>query len=168
MKLSKKSLAILSISLGLAANISSAGNDKRFTASFELVHGLTIEEVQHLDFGNVALNGTYQQIIVDPEDTGAAVFNAKGIPYARVQAYVRNGSGVMYRIGSNSRREEDLVRFSDFRFGGGMGRNAYTGDATFDPNGEINNIRIGASAYIQSYNNNGSYKGSVSLVMYYL
>lgn len=49
-----------------------------------------------------------------------------------------------------------------------MDRNAYTGDGVFDYNGQLNNIRIGASAYIQGYNDNGSYKGSVSLVMHYL
>lgn len=162
-----KNFLAASLILGLLAPYSNASNDSKFRASFELLHGLVIEEVKHLDFGTVAING-YQQVKVEPDDPGAAVFNAKGVPNARVGVYVRNGSGVMYRLGTSGQRQEDRILFTDFKFGGSLGASSYYGDGDFDSNGELNNIRVGASAYIQSYNKNGAYKGTVSLVMYYI
>lgn len=85
----------------------------KFSTRFQLLHEISIEDIQHLDFVNIALNGTYQLVKIEPEDSGAVVFNAKGIPNSRVHAYIRNGSGVMYRVDTNSKAEADLIRFSD-------------------------------------------------------
>lgn len=135
--------------------------DETFESTIRLIKPITISEVAGLRFPE-QVAGTAQAVVVTPDDSGAAVFNATGEASKLVVASVVESSIEMTTddgVGSAKR-----ITVDNFELGGSVlpdGTGAFNGD------GDLNNIRVGGTANIEADDIAGSYSGTATFRLVY-
>ncbi len=156
----KLKLSILSA--GAVISSSSLSNDRSFSSSMRILAPLEVSVVKGLEF-EASLSGVRQDVVTSPSDSKAAVFSAKGLPNTEVVAKINEWSIQIVR--GNGWQYGDWITVANFSYGGDLSSN---GIATLDSQGELNNMRVGGTAYINSYNTQGTYIGNATFRLSYL
>lgn len=133
-----------------------AANDQSFSSGIQILEPSEIINEKSLDF-SASIRGRYQEVTVEPNDLGAAIFKAKGAPYGEVRGYIREHS--IQIVHGDGYHYGDWITVSNFKTGGGLSVDGY---GQFNSKGLIENIRVGGTAYINSYNVSGSYIGTAT------
>lgn len=122
---------------------------------------LAVYEQKSLDFG-VAVLGQMQTLVRAPSDSGAAVFSAVGVPNAKVTvSVVENSITLITGAGDINDKQITVTKFTT---GGDLDSR---GRATFDGQGQLSDMRIGAQAKIKTSNIGGHYQGSATFRIVY-
>ena len=122
-------------------------------------HGVTLEEKSSLRFPDIVLGVDTGNIIVNPDDSGAAVFDATGTPNQSVRVLVLSAIDMVsgnYSIG---------VR--NFTYGGTLRDDGQGGTGTFNSRGYLYNMRIGGTATVGQHLIPGYYIGQLTLRVVY-
>ncbi len=118
---------------------------------------IVITEQKGLTLGN-AVAGFAATLVIAPTDAGAAVFSASGDPNTPVIASIVEGS-IVLTTGSGSGAGRQIV-LDSWTFGGSL---AADGTAVLDAQGKLSNMRVGATANIESDDIGGDYSASPTL-----
>lgn len=98
---------------------------------------------------------------MQPTDGGAAVFSATG----------RRNKSVYVRVLENKVRLYNQagkrLYVDTFTYGGSLIPHRKGAVARFDMRGDLNNIRIGATANLRNKQENGTYSGNITLKIIY-
>ncbi len=151
--------AVVAASFGAALNVQAA--DETFQATIKLLQPITITEVASLRFPE-QIAGSAATVLVRPEDSGAAVFDATGEADRAVTASVLEASIEMITddgIGAQKR-----ITVDQFAMGGSVDP---LGGGAFDAAGTLNNIRVGGTANVNADNIPGDYVGTATFRLVY-
>lgn len=118
---------------------------------------IVILEQKGLTLG-AALAGFASTVVIAPTDADAAVFNASGDANAPVVASIVENS-IVLTTGSGSGAAQQIV-VDSWTFGGSL---AADGTGVLDAQGQLTNIRIGATATVESDDIGGDYSASPTL-----
>ncbi|MBF0237766.1 MAG: DUF4402 domain-containing protein [SAR324 cluster bacterium] len=132
---------------------------------------LSIEERSDLRFPTVVSNTDNNDIIVDPEDSGAAVFEVKGTPYQEIRVFILNDETYMYPVditqNSSNSSGDSVIKVMRFTYGGSLRDSGKGGEGYLNAQGTMTNMRIGATATLQNSPLPGSYQGQLILRVVY-
>lgn len=134
--------------------------EAQFSASINLFRSIQLRKITDLNFGDVIV-GTDKKVVINAEDAGAATFEAHGDQSARVIGRVQESSISM----TNTNSKGSAITVDGWSYGGNMDKN---GAAQFDKNGDVNDLRIGASAHVTAENDSGSYVGQATFRLTYV
>ncbi|PCJ19635.1 MAG: hypothetical protein COB04_05535 [Gammaproteobacteria bacterium] len=136
--------------------------ENNFNPSMILIGtSLAIYEQQGLSFGNQLIPSTDTDLIVAPANAKAAFFNATGEPNLAVTASIVERKISLSNGLSGKKNKMDVT---DFTLGGSVDA---SGNGSFNAQGLLDNIRVGATATISSTNNLGAYQGTATLRVVY-
>ncbi len=121
--------------------------------TLNLLAKITISKVQDLIFPNATLTGSAFNIVVDTGDSGAATFNATGGNNRSITRSVTQPSINMTAPGAVGSILVDSFTVS--------------GPTAFDPSGNANGLKVGATAHILASSEDGDYSGSATLRVTY-
>lgn len=153
---------LLTITLLTFPLLSYAGEEQSFRTGIQLLEASTLTNEKSLDF-NATIQGYDQAVRVKPNEPGAALFKATGRPYGEIRGWIKESS--IFLVNGNGNKYDQWVTVSNFTTGGDLSPYGY---GRFDSNGELNNIRVGGTAYIRSYNVQGHYKGTATFRLCHL
>ncbi len=124
---------------------------------------IDITELHNLSFP-VQVSGISINVIISASDGNAAVFNLTGEPNAAVQvSFVQNNFKILNTTtGGNSPNEK--IPVNSWTFGGSVNS---SGVGVLDANGNLNNVRVGATAVVDSVDLGGVYLNSGTLRVVY-
>ncbi|MBF0351820.1 MAG: DUF4402 domain-containing protein [SAR324 cluster bacterium] len=132
---------------------------------------LRIEERSDLRFPTVVSNTDNNDIIVDPEDSGAAVFDVKGFPYQEVRVFILHDETYMYPVditqNSSNSSGDRVIKVMRFTYGGSLRDHGRGGEGYLNAQGMLTNMRIGATAKLQNQPVPGAYLGQLILRVVY-
>jgi hypothetical protein len=151
-------LAVISATLYSIAH----ATDQGFSVGLQLNAPIVVSESSPLTFPNAVVSGQNEVITTAPSSSIAAQFTATGEASALVTAGVVESQITMITGDGQSPDEQIIV--DNFTRGGDMDVN---GNATFSSAGQLNNLRVGASANIQAEDGPGNYSGSATFRMVY-
>ncbi len=161
-KMKKITKCALIAALSAAALQANAYTDESFTATLNLLSPIQITEIKGLEFEDTLANQTIQ-VITSASDTKAATFSATGSPGWEVQGEVVESTiNMVTGDGSTSSK---VIEVGSFTYGGDMDSN---GMAAFNSNGELSNLRVGGTAYVEAEDEAGSYEGTATFRLTYL
>lgn len=146
----------------VAASGSAAAEDASFNASISLIAPITLSSVQDLSFAP-QLAGSNEAVVTAAGDSSAAVFSATGEANSPAQASVVESSIEMTTGAGSSASERITV--DSFTYGGSL---AGDGSTAFDASGNIDDMRIGATANVEADDISGDYAGSATFRLVYL
>ena len=158
-KFNKVFIAIVAAS----ASFSTFASDESFNASIQLLEPITITESQSLSF-EPTLSKQAVNVVTAPSDTRAAVFSAQGTANESISASVVETSIVMSKDGTGINANETIT-VDSFKYGGNL---ASDGTGSFDSSGSLTNMRVGATAHVQSDDVSGDYIGTATLRVTYM
>lgn len=155
----RNTIAAIIVSIPL---LSFAGERQTFNTGLELLESNSLVNEKSLDF-HANIQGQYQVVTVKPDEPGAAIFKAKGRPYGEVRGRIEEHS--IQIVNGNGYSYDQWITVSNFTTGGDLSRHGY---GRFNSNGKLDNIRIGGTVYINSYNRQGYYEGSATFRLCHL
>ncbi|MDF1654627.1 MAG: DUF4402 domain-containing protein [Coxiellaceae bacterium] len=118
-----------------------------------------ITQLRSLRFGSFVAGGALQ-LVIRPQDEGAALFELKGEPNARFQLHI-----VGNQLQVNNQATHNQIKISNFHFGGNV---SIDGKGRFDSRGQLNNVRLGAVAQLTRQAKSGQYNGkSIVRITYF-
>lgn len=166
MKLSKQ---LMVAGCALAAIASTSGYASRsgdygqinFNVALVLFSEIEVEKVTDLNFGDVMINGA-KNVVVSVNSDGVAKFRASGDRNARIIAAVVQKS-IKIKSGTSGPNHEITV--DNWSYGGNVNGQ---GQGRFDVNGNLQNIRVGATAHILANTKYGNYNGSATMRVTYV
>ncbi len=159
----KISTFIMAASIASALSFSAlAAEEERFNATLTLLAPMSIVEVKGLGF-EAALANQNVSIVTAATDTKAATFTARGTALWEVQGSVVESS-IDMTTGDGSDATKTIT-VSSFTYAGDMDA---SGVATFNGSGELSNLRVGATAEINSNDIAGDYSGEATFRLTYL
>jgi len=102
-------------------------------------------------------SGQTKDVIVDPNDSFAAIFNASGAPNTNfTTSIIENSINIITGDGSDATKRINVSTFT------------FSGLTSFDGTGNVNGIKVGATFHILSNNIPGDYSGTATLRIIYL
>lgn len=125
---------------------------------------IAITEIQGLSFP-AAVAGTTTTMVTAATDSTAAVFNATGDANTALTATIVE-TGVIITTGTGSTNSQK-ISIDNWTFGGSLTDGGGSGTGTFDATGALTNLRIGATANVESDDIAGDYTGTVTLRLVY-
>lgn len=156
-KFAKSLMAVALVAVSGAA----FAEETSFDATISLLEPITLTTVQDLSFAPQPVGNTVD-VMTAAEDTRAAVFSATGEASAVAQASVVEPSIEMVTGAGTSAAERITV--DGWTYGGAL---ATDGSTAFDTAGEINNMRVGATAHVASDDVQGDYVGTATFRLVY-
>ncbi|PCI52281.1 MAG: hypothetical protein COB51_00110 [Moraxellaceae bacterium] len=137
-------------------------DDQAFNPSMVLIGtSLAIYEQQGLSFGNQLVPAVDTDLVVAPIDSKAAYFNVTGEPNLAVTASIVERK---ISITNGQAGKKNKMDVTDFTLGGSVDA---SGNGSFDNQGLLDNVRVGATTTIASDNNLGVYQGTATLRVVY-
>jgi hypothetical protein len=121
----------------------------------------TLTVVSDLQFPATVSANSMQYIVVSPSDSGAAVFDAIGSANQTVEVTVKENS-IKIQTPTGIKLKVD-----NFTYGGSLTPVAKGAIGTFDANGDLFNMRIGATARVKKDQESGIYSGTLTLQVIY-
>ena len=140
---------------------SAFANDETLNVGMTLYTPFSITENQGLTFADTTI-GAKVKVTTTPADTSAAIFFATGEPNRTVIGSIVENR--IFMTTGDGNRGRKRIRVNKFKTGGDM--NA-TGIATFNNLGQLNNLRIGATAHVKANNIAGAYSGTATFRLLY-
>jgi len=134
-----------------------------FKVSLDMIIPIELSISQNLSFESTFTNKS-SSMVTSPNSYRSAVFKASGEPNKKFIASI-DASEIYMRLNGVGKAKEEIIVVSDFTFGGDLDKH---GIGDFSNNGNLTNLRVGATASVKSYNMPGSYIGSTSLRLIYL
>ncbi|MGK5095039.1 DUF4402 domain-containing protein [Deltaproteobacteria bacterium TL4] len=129
---------------------------------------IEISKVSDLYFNPVEAESDMRTIVILPNDSGAAVFDAKGEPNEMVRVSVLHPAFMdLLDNYSHSHQGEKKIHVNDFTYGGSLNERLQGGTGVFDIRGALNNMRIGATAKLPPHLVPGDYLGYLTLRVVY-
>ena len=142
-------MLILIVSLFASSILYSA--EESFNVNMRILDPVKITEQRSLSFPDHVV-GTQANIVVNPSDATSASFSATGAPNANIKTSVVE-SYIILSDGANNNIEVDTFNIIS--------------EDSFDSNGELNNISIGATAHVEAGDPVGNYNGFATLRIIY-
>lgn len=156
MKTFSRTIKMLLLGMSSLAMITAIqAEETTFTASIKILTALSITKVTDLSFPDTTASITSQDIVIAPEDSGAATFTISGDDLATVQASIVESSVTMTN-GTTG------IVIDSFTFGGDL---STTGQATLGTG--TTSANVGATANIPGNPNSGTYSGSITFRVVY-
>ena len=124
---------------------------------------IAITEIQSLSF-NTMLTGTAVSVVTAPTDANAAIFDATGEANQLVTVSIVENSVKMDNGGTGAANK---ISIASWTFGGSLSDVGGSGVANFNALGVISNMRVGATAVVESKDNAGLYQTSVTMRLVY-
>ena len=121
----------------------------------------TITVISDLQFPATESAAGSQSIVVQPNDGGAAVFDAVGTANQTVDVIIAEKS-IQITTSSGTK-----LRVDSFTYGGSLTPSGIGATGTFDASGNLNNMRVGASASVKNNQISGTYSGTLTLKVTY-
>jgi len=160
MKKFKSALLIASLA---ATSLGAMAYDESFDSTISLYTAIEITEGQNLSF-EPSLSKTAASVVTAPADTRAAIFSATGASNEVVEVSVAENEITM-RLDGVGVNDSDIINVNTFTLGGSIND---LGQATFDKNGDLNNMRVGGTAHVKATNVHGDYVGTATFRISYL
>lgn len=160
-----KNFKKISLALLAATSFAGAANatvDETFNATLNLLSPITLDTVRDLDFEATLANQNVDVTTVSA-DPKAAVFSAKGSANWQVTGTVVENSIEM--ITGDGSDQTKRITVDSFTYGGDMDS---AGLAVFDGSGNLNDLRVGATAHVQSDDIAGRYVGQATFRLTYM
>jgi hypothetical protein len=148
------------LSLPIFAGRTGNFGEEAFNASINLFRSIQIRKISDLSFGDVVALAD-KKVVVEAGDSGAAIFEAFGDKQAHVIGRVQEASIEMASVD----RRGDTITVDSWAYGGSMDKN---GAATFDKDGDLYDLRVGAAAHVKSDNDAGRYVGQATFRLTYV
>ena len=120
----------------------------------------TITERSALSFPSLPSNTTAINLVTNPSDSDAAVFDANGTANQPITVTTKE-SFIWLRSGNQK------IMIQDFTFGGSVTDIGGSGTGSFDISGNLTNIRVGATVVIPASPVPGSYTGILTFKLVY-
>ncbi|OUS04022.1 hypothetical protein A9Q81_06290 [Gammaproteobacteria bacterium 42_54_T18] len=136
-------------------------NEDTFQTSLTLLSPITLTMQNSLSFPAV-IAGENKTLITHPASSDAVIFSATGESSAPVTGTVVE-SFVVMKTGSGL-DESEKIQVDSFITGGELSTD---GTGIFDTNGELSNLRIGASAHIEENDVPGDYSSTATFRLTY-
>lgn len=155
----KRFLTALLLGSLLAANTQAA--TKSFNVGISLITPIKMTLQSPLNFPSTTA-GNSATVTTDPADTGSVHFVATGEPNAAITGTILENQVTLTT--SDGLGSEKQITVDNFVTGGDMNE---SGLATFDENGALDNLRIGATAHIDADNIPGSYSTTATYRVVY-
>ena len=152
---------IAALALGLSVVGAANAADETFNIGIKLIAPIVITETNALSFVDTVA-GTTQDVVTGPADALAAQFSATGEPSRPVTGSVVESSVEVTTgdgVGSTKR-----MTIQDFTTGGDM---SGAGSASFDGSGDLSDLRVGATAKVESDDIPGDYAGTATFRLVY-
>lgn len=146
----------------VAASGSAMADDATFNATITLIEPLVVTSVQDLSFAPQTA-GSAVDVVTAPGDSTAAIFSATGEPSANAQASILESS-IDMTTGAGASAGE-VISVDTWTYGGNL---AGDGSVSFDGNGDIADMRVGATAHVKAENVSGDYTGTATFRLVYL
>ena len=151
----------IAVLLCFASN-QSQGQEETFTSSLVLISStLAIHEQQGLEFGQHTVPSSKTPVVIAATDAGAASFNVTGEPSQSVTASVVENRMLMTNGQSGN---QNRIRVRNFTLGGSVDT---SGNGSFNNQGLLNNVRVGATAILNANKNPGEYEGTATFRVVY-
>lgn len=151
--------AATAIAMALLFAVPVRGADQSFAVSLQLLTPIQLTSAQALSFGAVTA-GSAKAVVIAPA-TGAKFSSIGEANGAVTGSIIENG--ILLNAGGGSSSAQQIV-VDGFVVGGDMDA---TGNAVFDTSGQLNDLRIGATAHIESEDIVGVYAGSATFRLLY-
>lgn len=135
--------------------------EELFQVNLTLLEPITLTQQSALNFPPVVA-GVDTTLVTTPESTNAVKFSATGEPLTGVTGSVVEDFIIMTT--ADGLAEEQQIRVDTFTTGGDIDTN---GAGNFDSNGELNNLRLGATAHIEASDEPGLYTSSATFRLLY-
>jgi len=157
-----KACSILAICCVMMLNHNSAFADEaKFQTTLRLLKPITLTQKSQLSFQSVTAGQT-TTVVTEPSSSNAVVFSATGEALSTVTGSVVESQILMI---SGSGSDESLqIPVDSFSTGGDLDG---SGIGVFDSEGNLDDLRIGASAHIDAYNVPGVYTASATFRLTY-
>ena len=157
----KKSALVMAATV-LLSGAAHASVDETFNATLNLLSPITLDTVKDLSFAPTLANQNID-VVTSPSDSAAAVFSASGSANWEVTGeVVENSINMITGDGSGSTKQ---IQVDDFQYGGDMDS---SGVARFNGSGELSNLKVGATAHVQSDDIAGDYSGQATFRLTYM
>lgn len=157
-----KKITLALVAAATFSGAASAAVDESFNATLNLLSPITLETVKDLDFEATLANQNVDVTTVS-SDPKAAVFSAKGSANWQVAGGVVESSIEM--VTGDGSDQTKRITVDSFTYGGDMDS---SGLAVFDGSGNLNDLRVGGTAHVQSDDIAGSYVGQATFRLTYL
>ena len=135
--------------------------DASFTLGMQLLAPIELTLNNSLSFADTT-SGQDTVISTAPDNANAVIFSATGEPNRAVTGSVVESS-VLMTTGTGTTSDEQIT-VDSFQTGGTMDA---SGQATFDGSGQLDDLRIGASAHVESEDVPGAYSGNATFRLTY-
>lgn len=145
----------------VAASGAAVAEETNFNSTMSLLEPITLNTVQDLSFAPQPV-GNAVDVVTAAEDTRAAVFSATGEANAAAQTTVVEPSIEMVTGAGSTPGERITV--DTWTYGGSLGAD---GSTAFDAAGEINNMRVGATAHVEANDVQGDFVGTATFRLVY-
>ncbi len=132
-----------------------------FNVSLVLFSEIEVQKITDLNFGDIMLNGA-KDVVVGVNDDGVAKFRANGDRNAHIIAGVVQDHIVLKSRTSGPNHE---ITVDNWTYGGNVNGK---GQGKFDGSGNIQNIRVGATAHLTANTMYGNYSGSATMRVTYV
>ena len=154
---------VLTCSVLLLATLQNTAfaEEELFQVSLKLLKPITLTQQNSLNFPPVVA-GVDTTLVTTPDSSDAVKFTATGEPLTGVTGSVVEDFIIMTTADGNI--EEQQIRVDAFTTGGDIDSN---GSGNFDSNGELNNLRLGATAHIEASDEPGLYTSSATFRLLY-
>lgn len=124
---------------------------------------IAITEVQALSF-TPALSGTSVNVVTMPTDSRAAIFDITGTVNVAVTASIVEASIEIFLVGGSTNPAPNRIMVTNWTYGGAV---AADGTAFMDGNGELNNVRVGATIQVNANDSPGDFLGTATFRLVY-
>jgi hypothetical protein len=156
-KFTKSLMAVALVAVSGAA----VAEETSFDSTISLLEPITLTTVQDLSFAPQPV-GEAVDVLTTAADSRAAVFSATGEANAVAQTSVVEPSIEMVTGAGSASGERITV--DTFTYGGSL---ATDGSTAFDGSGEINNMRVGATAHVEADDVQGDFVGTATFRLVY-
>lgn len=136
-------------------------SDAVFSANLTLLEPIELSLSAELEFP-ILPAGQKTVFERDPEDEAALIFSARGTANTIVTGAIIESAVVLHT--DPGEVNSDSISIGNFTTGGDF---SDSGRATFDKNGELNNLRIGATANIEANDKAGAYTATATFRLTY-
>lgn len=152
-------IALAALSLGLVGN--AVAVDKTFNIGLKLLAPIVISESKAMDFPDT-VSGAASTLVTTAAGTDAAILTATGeANRAATASVVETSVEITTGLGDDATKR---ITVDTFTLGGDIG---VGGAVTFDGTGNLSDMRVGATAHVESNDIAGDYAGTATFRLVY-
>lgn len=157
----RSSVAFALVSIIASFTNAFAASEERFNTSFKLLKPISITQQSDISFAELKA-GKNARVTTRANDNSAIVFSASGQPNTSITATIVEDQITL--VTGNGESSEKQIVVNQFTTGGNLNQN---GSATFDANGQLSDLRVGATAHVLASNQAGDYTSNATFRVVY-